>query len=210
MTTADYLIKMTLFERASVPGAPKEPSSKPKAVSVKPKAPKAPSQENKSGGVFRVDSPDVKIDSKNLHNYSIGKGVSGVLGKGEKAPKGRMFATGLFAADRAEASTYSTPRDARRIMQGKTVWFDQRDQARISSHRSVEREYDGSSFRKLRSSGERVSRNPGEPVNVKSINNPIEHMRSQGWNVKFHSDLDSLMKSLNGRGLQVNYEGEFK
>jgi hypothetical protein len=162
------------------------------------------------GKVYRMDGPDVDINSKHLNSYAMGKGVSGKLEPGEKAPKGTMFATGLFAGDRKHVAPYAVPRDARRVSQGRTVWFDSRDRNRINSFRPVEREYDDASFRHIKSTGERMSRNPGEPTRKTVISDPVGHMRSQGWDVRFHRDLDSLVSGMRKRGINVDTEGEFK
>lgn len=163
--------------------------------------------------VYRLDPTLITDFSKGLRTYMHTPDWtgSGVAEPDAELPTGWQKTKALFAGgDMQEIAPYVVPRDIRWLWRHDPdmLYFDNKDRARIENNRTWLSTFDASDFEYLAQSGEYISKNPpSKPLKQQLINDPVQFMQDNGYEVMFVDDLDDMRRELDAQGIDYNSEG---
>ena len=170
--------------------------------------------------VSRVDPAAIKNFNSGLKTYHHTPNWhgSGQFAAGQAIPAELTRVTkGMFAGDSKLAAAYAAPRNVKSLAYvdpktGRhTLVFDPADRTAIQAYRPVETTFPGDSFKrtvdkKSLGGNEYISTNPDAPISQRVINDPIKHMQTAGWDVKFDANIASLRDALKKSNISHNAE----
>ena len=158
---------------------------------------------------------------------------SGKLEKDQEPPEGYDVSDLVFAAKKKTMPFYSLPRDVPRILldlndrdtlraiketlpgfsftRKQVVFLPEEMKLEIEEHSWTEYAFDKSEFEKAGGDVEFVSRKTVIPAEKKKYKNPLNYLKTRGFEVKFISDVHKLYDSLNNYdNIVMDAEGDFE
>lgn len=162
---------------------------------------------------YRIDNEKID-DFSNMKSYYHNDDwtISGMATENQKLEKGFTVSKGLFAGNfLKEIIPYATPRQNGKstsfIKEGKKIYFLKSDEKKIENYKPYISKFNVNNFKKLSSSGELFSTNPGKVQKQVQIINPLKWMKKLGYEVFFVEDLKILKNELEKNNKKFDYEG---
>lgn len=158
--------------------------------------------------VYRLDDKRIKDFNKKMKTYGHNSDWTNsyAISAESELKKDYSEATGLFAGRKKTVAPYAAPRGLQflkyrlELEQKDYIVFNKEDEEKIKKHKTYLTEFDKEDFIELKKSNQffyiKKNEEKIKPISQKKINNPIQFMKDQGYEIVFVENLEEEIKRI--------------